>query len=683
MKRFLALFAAIAAIAFSPAALAQTSGFRVMPAPPIPLVGSCGTVTVSTPCLDLTQAWNAGAVTFTGLKLNVTDTASTGGSLLADLQVGGVSQFSVSKAAVLNLGGSNSGQLLINSTTPEPRFYFNANANRMSLGSAGQISWGNTTSASSTQDLFLLRDTANVLALRNGTNAQTFNVYNTYTDASNNEALRFLWNSATAYIGTTQSGTGVARSLAFQMGGTTIFNIATSGHILFNTDNTTDIGALAANRPRNVYIAGALSVGGNITGTTASALYIGGSTRGAITQASDGAYTFANNAGTLSTTLTPGTSNSAVFNGTIESASGSIYSAAGAGVYVKGKSGFASATDGTFRITNNAGTLTTDITLSGASSTGTSLATFGGGLSASASITSGGVVSAGAAQFLRFTSRTLLSAPVDGNLLLQDSAAATFGLLQFGGTASTFPALKRNATVLEVRTADDANYGTFRTSTHIFAQGSLLNDIADGTFQFRNGAGTNSITMAISGGAGGLAAITGSLSTSGNLSVGSASQFTWGGPGQSRIAQDGDGLIRLTNGAATGFTRLILGTNDTSGISIKKNGTAFNFRLGDDSADAVLNTGAITSSTSVAATTYIKTGTTTVAGLPAAATVGAGARYFVTDSTAGAGSFGATVAGGGSSKVPVTSDGTNWIIGANEDRRPANDNTAPLYNLAA
>jgi hypothetical protein len=55
------------------------------------------------------------------------------------------------------------------------------------------------------------------------------------------------------------------------------------------------------------------------------------------------------------------------------------------------------------------------------------------------------------------------------------------------------------------------------------------------------------------------------------------------------------------------------------------------------------------------------TGATTVSGLPAAATAGAGARAFVTDSTAT--TFLSTVAGGGANKVPVVSDGTNWLIG--------------------
>jgi hypothetical protein len=56
-----------------------------------------GTVTVDTHIVDLSETWNNGAVNFTGFKLNVTDSASGAGSLLADLQVGGTSKFKVDK----------------------------------------------------------------------------------------------------------------------------------------------------------------------------------------------------------------------------------------------------------------------------------------------------------------------------------------------------------------------------------------------------------------------------------------------------------------------------------------------------------------------------------------------------------------------------------------------------------
>jgi hypothetical protein len=49
------------------------------------------------PIYALVDTWNASGTTFTGIGLNVTDTASAAGSLLLDLQVGGTSQFKVSK----------------------------------------------------------------------------------------------------------------------------------------------------------------------------------------------------------------------------------------------------------------------------------------------------------------------------------------------------------------------------------------------------------------------------------------------------------------------------------------------------------------------------------------------------------------------------------------------------------
>ncbi len=73
-----------------------------------------GTVTVSTPW-TWTQTWNAGAVTFTGWLVNITDNTSQLLSKLLDLQVAGVSKFSVDKtgnviaAGTLNTTGAVTG----------------------------------------------------------------------------------------------------------------------------------------------------------------------------------------------------------------------------------------------------------------------------------------------------------------------------------------------------------------------------------------------------------------------------------------------------------------------------------------------------------------------------------------------------------------------------------------------
>jgi hypothetical protein len=64
-----------------------------------------GTLTAQTPGLSHTATWNNAGVTFIAQTLDVTDTASAAGSLLARWRVGGVTQFSVSKAGALNLAG--------------------------------------------------------------------------------------------------------------------------------------------------------------------------------------------------------------------------------------------------------------------------------------------------------------------------------------------------------------------------------------------------------------------------------------------------------------------------------------------------------------------------------------------------------------------------------------------------
>jgi len=65
---------------------------------------SGATITADAPVLDMSQTWNNGAVTFTGLKFNAATGSSAGSaaaSLLMDLRLEGVSQFNVSKIGAL------------------------------------------------------------------------------------------------------------------------------------------------------------------------------------------------------------------------------------------------------------------------------------------------------------------------------------------------------------------------------------------------------------------------------------------------------------------------------------------------------------------------------------------------------------------------------------------------------
>jgi hypothetical protein len=86
--------------------------------------------------------------------------------------------------------------------------------------------------------------------------------------------------------------------------------------------------------------------------------------------------------------------------------------------------------------------------------------------------TSGGGVTTGSAEItvgsLYFTSRArIYGGSADGNLTIYNSTVNNFGLLQLGGTTSSFPAIKRNGAAIDFRLADDSDYCalTMNTST--------------------------------------------------------------------------------------------------------------------------------------------------------------------------------------------------------------------------
>ena len=173
-----------------------------------------GTVTASTP-LSITQTWNNVATTFTGLILAITNTASATASKFIDFTIGGTSHFSITAngasnapAPVISVGGSGYSWSLRTRTSSGVGCNFDG-----VVGIATTLQFGVST-GSGAGDIVLQRDAANILAQQNSTNAQTFRLYRTYTDASNYERLGFLTTNTTRYTITSQNaGTGSARSL--------------------------------------------------------------------------------------------------------------------------------------------------------------------------------------------------------------------------------------------------------------------------------------------------------------------------------------------------------------------------------------------------------------------------------------------------------------------------------------
>lgn len=198
------------------------------------------TVATSQPVLDLSQTWNNAGITFTGIKFNVTDEASAAGSLLLDLDVGGVSRFSVDKLGGVTINSHL--QMLGSSKIYGPSFSINvggttAGSNgwitlasssvvRVAINSAGvavgndkAIGWSSSSAASTATGLSLSRDADNILAQRNGAAAQTSRIYGTYTDVSNYRRLTSTMSTGgVAEIKPEGAGTGATGNVLYISG---------------------------------------------------------------------------------------------------------------------------------------------------------------------------------------------------------------------------------------------------------------------------------------------------------------------------------------------------------------------------------------------------------------------------------------------------------------------------------
>ena len=191
-----------------------------------------GSGSLSGSALNIAQTWNTTG-TPTAIKLDVTDTASNASSLLMDLQVGGVSKVKVGKDGVLRtryLNGLTDGGYI---STSNAKIY----GNNIGFGYHPNEVMGSIIAVGNTVDnpeVYIRGEGSNTLAQRNGANAQTFRIYNTYTDASNYERGFMRWNSNVLEIGAEGAGTGQNRNLEFVTGGSTRMTITSGGEIISN-----------------------------------------------------------------------------------------------------------------------------------------------------------------------------------------------------------------------------------------------------------------------------------------------------------------------------------------------------------------------------------------------------------------------------------------------------------------
>ena len=179
--------------------------------------------------LELTQTWNTTGNP-SAISLDVTNTASGASANLMNLKVGGVSKLKVDKSGSTTIYVADSGSITVDGDGDGLRTHVSGKYScfgsyGIRLSTANDLAWGSTDNGPASADTKLFRDAANTLAQRNGTAAQAFRVYNTYTDASNYERGVFDWTTTanTLTIGTQNAGTGIGRSLKLAPGAFTIF----------------------------------------------------------------------------------------------------------------------------------------------------------------------------------------------------------------------------------------------------------------------------------------------------------------------------------------------------------------------------------------------------------------------------------------------------------------------------
>jgi hypothetical protein len=187
-----------------------------------------GAAATALPALYVSPAGTSAGTSWStsGTGFGVNAASGFGGNLL-DLQVNGTSLLNMTTSGgsggqifrVQGVSGASYTEILARFTAGgHTQFAVMGSGNQRGafVGAGCGYGWSNASGVGTTVDsvdLYLYRDAAGTLAQRNGATAQTFRVYNTFTDASNYERGFLRWSSDVFEVGPEAAGTGTARPM--------------------------------------------------------------------------------------------------------------------------------------------------------------------------------------------------------------------------------------------------------------------------------------------------------------------------------------------------------------------------------------------------------------------------------------------------------------------------------------
>jgi hypothetical protein len=197
----------------------------------------------TTALVDLTGTWNTTG-SARGFRLNITDTASAGTSRLLELLNGGSPIFSVEKGGNVTFNSAGSVGFGVFTAGNTPTFYLQQSTGIRALLTPLALTF--FTAPSAANPVAITGDAANILAQRSGTNAQTFRLYGTFTDASNNRRLDITSTTAGIFtltatgIGTGATGNLLKLTQPILLPASSV-TLATNGDLAFEATSNTSL----------------------------------------------------------------------------------------------------------------------------------------------------------------------------------------------------------------------------------------------------------------------------------------------------------------------------------------------------------------------------------------------------------------------------------------------------------